>query len=476
MMFGLDVKALLSATQNIHKMAWEQVLLLAIYSRQQCFTQNGLEFENRIKLVHEAKNHQEVCESVLKSLAQGKGSNEIIGMLLSNNNSQSGMLLKSVEKRRIAFSSEDRSHPYSYYAMYSILSNPLTIFQSLLDFSRFSLPDYIANIWHNQHTNLLAILDKDNPLLDRSLSLDELTDILEKRKHNLNTKAFSMEVKGSLAKDIGKNLKATFDQFTWRNQTNFSPVSLFSEICNSTKGEVNFCLDFNAAKLRNMINLGQIDSLMDGIKGELITAYGKSPTTVLFGQQDNKNLSGAVDALSNWYKAVNTGIIKKIERVPRVIASILYFDLRYERGIGSEVFGLVNIQKLFINKLTTRDYENLVTGIIRHALFKTGRVNDLRGSPHHCYESVEHYFSKVPELDEQTLSTFSLMKVWADQEPGPMLERFKKLPLYLKNTPKYEEVSSKIHRQQRLSRDEASPYPINSLFPLPLWAKLNDEL
>lgn len=472
--FGIDVKALISATQNIQKMAWEQVLLLAIYSRQQYISHDVQGFKNRIQLVHEAKKYENVCDDVLKLLAEGKGSNEIVGMLLKDERMGRISLLQEIEKKGIAFASDNKAHPYSYYAMYTILRDPLSVFHPLLAFDNLSLSTYIVQTWQDINKSPFLIFETDNPLFNSNLSLDELTDLIEKRNNDEDTAAFQSEVKGRLAKDIGKHLKATFDQLIWPTQMNYEPVSLFKEMCTSIKDKHQFRMDFNADMLNNMINLGQIDSVMEAIKAEILEAYNKSSTVDLWGRQDHKHSAGVIDALSNWYKSVNTGLIKKMERVPRLVASLLDFDLRYEIGMGSEGFGLINM-KNFNTKLTTRDYAKLVTGIIRHTLFNMGVSYDLQNSSLRRYQSIEDYFSGIPDVEENTSPELSLMKIWAEQEIGPMLERFKKLPCYLKPYSKIEFVNSKIQQQKCLSRDEANPYPINSLFPLPLWAKLTDK-
>ncbi len=431
-------------------------------------------FKNRIQLVHEAKKHENVCDDVLNLLAEGKGSNEIVRMLLKDEWLGCASLLREIEKKGIAFASDNEEHPYSYYAMYTILRDPLSVFHPLLALDNLSLSTCIVQTWQDIKKSPFSIFEIDDPLFNSNLSLDELTDLIEKRNNDEDTAAFQSEVKGRLAQDIGKHLKTTFDQLIWPTQMNYEPVSLFKEMCISIKDKYQFRMDFNADMLNNMINLGQIDSVIEAIKAEILGAYNKSSAVDLWGRQEHKHSAGVIDALSNWYKSVNTGLIKKMERVPRLVASVLDFDLRYEIGMGSEGFGLINM-KNFKNKLTTRDYARLVTGVIRHTLFNMGASYDLQSSQLCLYQSVEHYFSGIRHVEENTSPELSLMKVWADQDIGPMLERFKKLPCYLKPHSEVEYVKMKIQQQKRLSRDEANPYPINSLFPLPLWAKLTDK-
>ena len=51
-----------------------------------------------------------------------------------------------------------------------------------------------------------------------------------------------------------------------------------------------------------------------------------------------------------------------------------------------------------------------------------------------------------------------------------MSDRFKRLSLYL-NTKKFKDIEPQIKKQQEVRKIENAPaYPLNSFFPLPLWA------
>jgi len=435
-------------------------------------TNDGREFGNRIQLVHEARQYKEIFGDVLKCLAQGKGSNDIVAMLLNHNNSQSKVLLHAIEKNRVAFTSEQEKHPYSYYAMYIVLHNPLIIFQSLQFFETISLHRHIVRTWLKMYTHPLGNINNNNPLFEYDLSIDRLIEIIEEKNYITNKEEFQSEVKGSLAQNIGEHLKATFDKLTWGNQTNqanVTPASLFSEICTPTKNEFHLHLDFDAAKLSSMINLGQIDSLMEGIKTELLKAHNNNLTHSIVSCSSHSNFAGAIDELSKWYKCASTGLIKKIESVPSLIASLLEFDLLYRKGMASEGFGFIRIDHSR-KKLTTRDCAKVVTGIIHHTLFKAANSYDLQKF-YLSGPSVDHYFEALITAVENLAPQSKLMKPWANPEHGPMIEKFKKLPSYLKPQKNYEKIRNKINQQQRLSRDEAIPYPIYSLFPFPLWVE-----
>ncbi|MBZ7394551.1 hypothetical protein FMJ22_24535 [Klebsiella michiganensis] len=475
---GINVKKLIGVMQNIHKMAWEQVLLLAVYSRQQYFTSEDMVgYNHRIQLVHKALHHCDLSKDVLTLLQQKKGSNEVVKMLLSHESSQASVLLRDMEQNNIAFACERHTHPYSYYAMYSILRNPLAIFQTLRIFDGLSttLPTFIVQTYQESHSGVSRLLDKDNPLFDRSLSLDGFIDILEKSNTKINVESFPSQVEGRLAQIIGKHLKEAFEQLIWRGQgtqKSYEPVSLFSEMCTTKREHQQLRLDFDIAKLENLINLGQIEGVTEGVKAEILKAFGKSPSTRLFGQLNYSDSAGELDALSNWYVSVNTGLIKKIEQIPRLIASILDFDLRYRIGIGSDGFGLIPMKNFKFN-LTSKDYYHLATGIIHHTLYRLGNSNVLQ-NPLRVYKNIDQYLADILKKEDEPSETSALMSTWADMASAPMIERFKKLPQYLKPHKTIEVISRKIEQQRSHSRDDATPYPINSLFPLPLWAHLID--
>lgn len=471
---GLNVRALQDTLHSIHKMAWEQVLLLAIYSRQryiECSDDRG--FNNRIQLVHEARKDHKLMGEVLNSLEQGKGSNDIVAMLLNDGSLSSTTLLADIESKQIAFTTYSGSHPFSYFAMYTMLHDPLSVFQQLLAFDGFSLTEFIVHRWQGLNKSPFPMSNNDEPLFNPALSLDRLTDIIEEKGIEVNREAFASELKGALAQIIGKHLKATFDLLHWRSHAKYEPASLFSEMCTVEKNKHHFRMDFDAVLLSNMINLGQVDSLMEGIKAEITRAYDKSPLTGPFGSTDNKSADGVIDALSEWYKSVNTGLIKKIERVPALIACLLDFDLRFRIGMGSEGFGLIRMSALRF-KLTSRDYAMLVTAIIRYTLFKSGSAYDFNNNVFRTYQSIESFLADFAQKSDNDSAGPALVKTWSNLEQGPMIERFKKLPGYLKPHLNPEMIREKIAEQKRLSREESTPYPINSLFPLPLWAKLSE--
>ncbi|WCG82270.1 hypothetical protein [Pectobacterium sp. A5351] len=476
---GIDVKALLSATHNIHKMAWEQVLLLAIYSRQQYFYEDSLGFKNRIQLVHEVQKYRDisrdVCRDVLIQLEQGKGSTDIIKMLLNHEHTMSKTVLRAMEDKSLAFGPDKSERLYSYYAMYMVLHDPLTVFQSLRGFEGLSVPDYIVKVYQRMHSGPLQMLVKDNLIFAENLSLDGLVDLLEERGTPVNTSEFISEVTGQLANDIGKYLKAAYEKLMWCDAGrthSYEPITLFNEMCAVRQEQQQFMLNFNVKILRRFLHLGQIEGVMAGVRAEILKAFDPSAVNHFQNQPDNQQFAGVIDALSDWYKHANTGLIKKIDGVPRLIASLLDFDLRYRIGIGSKYFGLVPMEQ-FNFRLISRDYSQLVTGIIRHTLFASGSSFDLQGALH-CYQSIDQYLEKFSRSECDRSQTSLLMKTWADQEEGPMVERFKKLPVYLKSGKKQEFVNAIISNQRRKSQDQSYPYPIRSFFPLPLWAMEKD--
>lgn len=481
---GINPKELINSFHSIHKMAWEQVLLLAFYGRQQYFMgAESRDFHQRVKLIHAATYTPELMGRVLVKLQEGVGSNEIIKMLLDGAE-ESGLLakektlLRKIEESNIAFSRCDKKYIYSYYSLYKILNNPIDIFQSLL---------YITNIDNNFDSIIASYLESylsqkmllsrfNHQSLKTSLTFDELIKYIEENEVKINKEEFSSFVKSGIANRLGEHLQRVFNGLSYQNLTekkNHKAESIFSEMCSLSNNKDDFTLSFDKKALEHLVGLGQIDGIVEGVKSEIIKAVKKGVSNRVFGVEDETDYSKAFDDLSLWYSTSNTGIVRKLEQVPRLIASVIEFDIRNELGFCSRDIGFISLGEIN-HRLSSQDNYRVSTGFINHCLFNNGSPYDFNEASF-IRKSVGK-FLKIPEENnlinkdegEFGLLPNLLMASWADQELQPMIERFKKLPRYLKGK-KIDSVEQYITKQLRVSRDEASPYPINSLFPLPLW-------
>ena len=134
---------------NIWKMAWEQVLLLALYSRRQYFEEDAFSFRQRMRLIHaldslkqkrsygigsnaNAEGYLKQYITILKKVEDGCGSNDILEYLFDDEgddrvlHGQERKTIKKIiseviERKGIAFPKSSKKLFYSYYTMYKAL-------------------------------------------------------------------------------------------------------------------------------------------------------------------------------------------------------------------------------------------------------------------------------------------------------------------------------------------------------------------
>ena len=190
---GFNVEAISKEAMSVWKLVFEQVLLLAIHSRQLYIDKDrkidNQNYHQRIKLINildklsQKKSLGEIYQSdmqrkfveILEMINANSGTNDIVKYLqdedgeeiehrptqISINNKLK--ILNELEQQLVVFRKWDGDNEfvknkfYSYYSLFKILKDPIVIFQSLL-----SLPipneEYIAN----QIIESISIMIRDN--------------------------------------------------------------------------------------------------------------------------------------------------------------------------------------------------------------------------------------------------------------------------------------------------------------------------
>ncbi|MBU2972575.1 hypothetical protein KO527_24885 [Pseudoalteromonas sp. C2R02] len=497
-MLGIKRKELINSFNNIQKMAWEQILLLAIYSRHKCyFSLDNKENKNmlaKIKLIKalDKLEDSELMQQVLHSLHDGQGSNSIIKLLhelfekSKKNLSPENSLLRKIEEDNIAFPACHEKPLYSYYALYKILNNPIGIFSELLNiknleinFERY-IEIYLADYMSKKHYFSRGTLSDKNHSLIQSLTyeptLKELISYIEDNQISIDKKTFLNFVKSSLSEELGKNIHKAFDQLSVQNiqQQSSTEESTFKKLCSLEQNKNEIKLTFDKNLLKHLSGLGQIESIMEGVKSHLEKSLTDSRYTSNFGLQINESDTKAYDDVSSWYVANKTDLIRKLEQVPKLIASVIEFDIRYGLGFCNTETGFININKPF--KQSSKDTYKLTTSFIKECLFQFSSPFNFNSCGLHPI-SFEKHIEKFEEICAEGNSEESapslLMTKWADQEEKPMIERFKKLPKYLKVN-SYTPVEPLIKEQLKIENEKGNYYPLNSPFPLPLWFNIKN--
>lgn len=534
---------------SIYKMMWEQVLLLALYARQQFIEQkqewgypveSKINFENKLKLINllsdqGEENHKNLHDSILDKIERYEDIHSITSYLMSFNEQKDGevfspaqALLHNIAKHHISFISKDSNtskHPYSYYAMHKIITYPLWVFQNLLSIN-FS-KNYIDTHFLQAIKETFMVtghISQDNPnyIFLKSLriceSLESAFDLISNRpeQYFLRSEHLSEKIHIYFSVQLGVVTNKIFNVFNRTPKTTtFSQrtLSVFEQIVHIDEhldDAQNKVLRIKNKALESLISLGKMDNVIDAIKNKFLDGVDKSPPREKLSSpiQDKTSLI----EVAAWYNNVKTELCSTITDCPPLVASILEFDFRNKIGTFDSNYGI----KVPIHKTTwfAKDGYLLVTGFIRRFLFKKGRfeelffknifsdnsINSIPAYINNLYNNESAYPRVEGEIDQLCDLDNALMKDWANLgfndeflEESPqyatMINRFKKLPIYLKHQKLPDESSKNLddshkkpHKRRkqgiwsidcliRIQKENSlkESYPIDSSFPLPLW-------
>lgn len=504
--FGLNQREIFEQTSNTWKMMWEQLLMIAIYARQQYMQlnqSNADNFHQRMKMIHllsreyqsARPNHSfdkdipEIFHTVLALIEDECGSTKIIEFLLDEEASQyqtsKKRILSKMEQAKIAFSPTPSEHKrdYSYYSLYEILNDPIFYISKLL-----SIPVPDKQVIHSTVVNTLydylaqnrrfLLPRNENPLNRLTKSVEEKEQIILENLSFLEGKEdIKKLIKGQIADFIGKDVHKVFNLlsdpfYNEENPQNKIFTSVFA--IKSEADALNIYLDNKA--LMNLINLNQLDELASVMKSEIKKAIlNKNQRTRNFGIETKVDQASALEKISDWYIKVQTGLFSRVDQVPKIIASILEFDIRYFKGMFDSEFGfdrslLTKNQKPY-SPLQAKEIYLFVSAYIRNYLYYDDQRPE-RNSQNGLL--IDHLVKR--DFSETLFHRNRMMEVWGtfedEKQHRKMLDRFKRMPAYLDPQNKdYKEMSYFINKQKELGNDEnAPPYPLNSFFPLPLWA------
>ncbi len=478
------------------------------------------------------------------------------------------------------------SYLYSYYSMYKVLKYPVYIFQSLLrlnsptenyikDIILATLIDYIDSITDmgginiNQNKENRKNSYKYEGFHPSKINHSYNMDILEKKQDIISKIWHTSKYKTILVKSVKKVLDY---QLTQQINKVFNSINLFNEedykkqkILPNGRGvnpvvleifqhtvknidtkdnEINITLD--ELNCKNIAQIGNIDYLgieiIKQLKEKLGTKSSKTSLIVQIEDEQGKELLNSrnqVDAynfelLSHWYKENKTGLIKKIEQVPKLIAYILECDIKSQIGLFDPYFQNINLNDFVSFDIWSQrvgDRRLLVSAIIRYKLYYEDvyinslhldkLVTILEETKERTKETKKEMDKKISDETEKATT-----EEMTDKEKEEIKEKIKEIEIEKKAINKIEEekikkieelenelllddnkrfsneimkdwitFKSDIEYQQMLSRFKRmpeyidkkeklyelknwienqqksnTPYPISSNIPLPLWA------
>lgn len=532
--FELDHKKLRRQQGAIQKMAWEQVLLLVIYSRQFLWDEqlNAENIGRRARLIlidqvlwicrQQQVDQKEVdyrlLYAVLERLDNQTGSMELSRWLWEQSatgedetwSARCKALLTAMEKNAIVFTSNENywtvAPCYSWFALYRAYKDPFSFFQPLLCIPDYSqqemfyprllaiMKSYIHENYAPNHYLFTEQTHEDRLFAAYSTVQDSqsLETFLGNFPDAFDSDRLREWVQAELMKELAESVYAAFSQskppasqpvISAREQTPFE------SLCQSQNQGKDFILTFERSTLDNLMRLGHIDDVMKQVRTLLLNRVTPAPVRRRFYGIVTRDYADAFVALSRWYQQCKTPLFTRLEQVPLLVASVIVLDVRQRHGFLSPVLTGNEVNWL-PKKLTAHQVADITTLLIdnclfyRHFSFKVTGIafgGDILGSREtdsvaDMLERAERHFN----LDKAGGQRFTnpMMQQWLKSEnPQSALERIKKIHHYYRapRTPKQKVLRAKfmIDEQRQAGASGRAPYPLSTVFPLPLWARLD---
>lgn len=525
-----DVDDIVKDAQNAYKMVFEQVLLVMRYVRQRMMQeQNHLAIKGRMNLLftifesqdeHNQEELEKIQRGVLQKLEENVGSNDVIAYLQSLESKASAYMLMKMQENGVAFAPIRDIHgaqfspriPYAYYDMYTCLQHPLELFEKLLsqefhDEKKVERLIYDKIKSHADSINpkgsgsLAKIIHKDMPeeMKERifKLSKEEKFAQIIKDYSSSNKDIILQGIRSELAIELGKWASDIFARIsnpsysrllskTWSNKLTLNNFFDISQNAGST------VISLDSGLVNNLHKINQLDDLFDSLKLALKAKLNSRTDGRSYIKEQSINNEDALAGISAWYDRYSTGMLRKIDQIPKAIISIIYFDLkkRYP-SLDNAIFDAEILRKAYGDSQEEMDEKRaspvrernlLLTFIISLNLYlrndenKTNREDLVRRIKRNDIKSID------------TLSTFnnSIMSSWSifdhnkdgslDAEFGlsnqdKMMYRFKAIPVFFKKNVKTELSELLWMISNQASTENPVPFPYNSAFPWPLWIK-----
>ncbi|HHQ6722063.1 TPA: hypothetical protein ACSTNG_001811 [Serratia fonticola] len=503
---GMKRSAMIRRITQIKLMAWEQVLLIAMYARSQ-YKSDQRSFHARMRLVAllDDPAFKTLQPHLLPLIDDGKGSFSIIGLLKEDFQSWGvekhlyDCFIKTIEDDGFIFGTRPFPYLYSHHDLYIALTRFISICQAMLglgpsqkicdDLTEAKLRQVFAHkiqsfnmifgVGNLGNLEILGGLENQESQenqenqenqegqgsLNEPITLKTLLGWqLEEKK---DVKSLAIFIESSMARDMQNILDNHFNvqSSDVRNQHN----SCFDEEkkikipdwvqqdVDSEKNQYNLRLDITT--LNRFMLMGQHKEIRKKLEDMLHVAVSGQLTLPQSQAPNNDNVSAA-----EWQHACTVLGLSRLDEVPPRIAAILYFDLQFMHIKLYSACREINVS--IDQPLKREQVEMITTYIIRHCLFNQGLPSDFE-----VIESrklVVDKFSVIAKASSNALAD-PMMEIWANDTASKVRPRFKK-PLREFKT-ELEEIEKLVRDQMR--RAMVNPYPIQAGFPAPLWLPQN---
>lgn len=478
---GIKRSVITRRITQIKLMAWEQVLLIAMYARKQYESEPG-SFHGRmgfIKLLGRSE-FKMLRPHLLPLIDDGMSFLSIMESLKENlqtwgiDTSLYTWFKRDAESKGIAFAERKSPCLYSHYHLFIALTRFISICQEMLglgasqkmcdDLAEAKLKQVFEH--EIQFYNMpLGLENPDEPytLQDQNEPITLQTLLGWQEKNPKDVSDLIMFIDTSIAKDIQKIFIKYFSiqnsdmgnqcGFCFNEEKNKKFPDWVQQHVDSEKNQYNLRLDITT--LNRFMLMGQHeeigkmlgDVLLEAVKDQLKLPQNHTPS--------NTNASPA-----EWQHMCTVLGLSRLDEVPPRIAAILYFDVQYMHApIYTANFEL---QVKLEQQAKREQAEMITTYIIHHCLFNKGMPWDFKGGG-----ASKHAVEKFKDIAKHSSDPLPdpMMASWANDTPSTVRSRFKKP---LRDFKEGQNEIVKLIRGQ-MSKALVTPYPLQAGFPAPLW-------
>lgn len=477
---GIKRSAMVRRINQIKLMAWEQVLLIAMYARKQYESEGDFHGRMKFTALLNDPSFKALRPHLLPLIDGGIGLLSIMGRLQENLQSWSieknlsDYFIRKIEDNGVLFTARPSPFLYSHHDLFIALTRFISICQAMLRLGPSStICDDLTEAMLRQvfshemqpHNTLFDLENLDEPytLQGQNESITLQTLLTWQEKEQKNTKAPTMLIDEAMARGMQDIL---VDHFNVRNldveiqynrcmdeEKNIKTRNWVQQKVDSEKNQYNICLDITT--LNRFMLMGQHKEISELLVDELHVAVSSQ-----LKLQQSQLPVNAKASPAEWQHACTVLGLSRLDEVPPRIAAILYFDLHH---MDSRLYTACREINVPINQPIKREQAEMITTyIIQHCLFNQGIPSDFQNIE--TQGLVVEKFKCIAEASSNRLPD-PMMELWANNTSSKVRSRFKKpLRVFKKELDEIE----KLVRNQ-MSRAMVTPYPIQAGFPAPLW-------
>ena len=474
--FGIKRYDLIARIKQTKMMAWEQLLLVAIYARKQYGTTDVHNFHGRMGFVA-ALQEPEFCDiqsELFTLLDSGKSFLDIIDVLKKKLEEQEisqlkyDYLINRLEKNHVSFPRMFTPLLYPHHVLYIALTRFISLCQKLLKIpASDELCDRLveAELRKNLHNELiftrLGSIELNGNSYNEEMSLTSLLKLQKKIGRTFDDLHHLLDL--NLAKEM-QNVLGEFLRI--QNSGNVNPTNYDSGVNNSKKipewisetlnlRDDKYSLNLNFTIMSRFIMMGQYDEL-----SKLLISAMQNAVSTRYTLSESQIKKPKKASLVHWQRDCSVLGLIKSEMIPSRIAAILFHDFKYAHLPIYSATKEINV--FFPKALRPSEAQLLTTYVIKYSLYNGGAPYD--------FQNVSQRLLKVEDLSSianKTTSCLSnvLMKNWTNDNPASISMRFKRP---IRDFNEYYVKIDELVRTQ-ISKAMSAVFPIDLGFPPPLW-------